>query len=933
MGGCLGNFLLSHRANDAVAELLVEPANDAAPADVRVLERSIYRGPNRYSLGPMVRIRVDLGPLEARPTTSLPGFTEALLTLLPGLERHHCSKGHVGGFVERLHEGTWLGHVAEHVAIELQALAGADVTRGKTRSVRGRAGVYDVLYEYRDEQAALLAGHHALRLVIGLLPPSLARLAGTRLLPPTPLDAGASVEAIVAEIAEQIRRTALGPSTQSLVDAARRRGIPVSRLDTQSLIQLGYGARQRRIRASITGVTSHVAVELAGDKHRTREMLRGAGLPAPRGFLVRDMEEARAAAAQLGWPLVVKPLDANHGRGVTLDVADDAGLERAVTAARLHARRVIVEERLTGDDHRFLVVGGKVVAVARRVPASVTGDGAATVEALVARANRDPRRGAGHANVLTRIGLDAETDRVLARQGFDRGSVPAAGVEVRLRDTANLSTGGTAEDCTDRVHPDIIFIAEQAASLIGLDVAGIDLLSPDISRPIAETGGGIVEINAAPGLRMHLAPSTGTPRDVAGPIIDHLFPRPRASRIPIVAITGTNGKSTTARMVARILGASGKRVGLTNTSGVYIGERLMLAADASGPKSARMVLANPTVDAAVLETARGGILREGLGFDRCDVGCVLNVTEDHLGIKGIDTVADLADVKSVVVEAVAKRGTSVLNADDDRTRRMARHARGRPAWFSMSGATPFIREHIEGGGLATTLEDEAGMPTIILYRDHERLPVMPARDIPATIGGAAAFNIENALAATAITAALGVAPATIAGALATFTSDFAQSPGRLNIVDRHGITVIVDYAHNPAAVTALGKFLDTLRGGDRRIIGMLSVPGDRRDEDLTGMGELAAGIFDELVFRETPDGRGRPQGQINALMSQGAFAGGMAADRVHRVVAEGDATLFSLGRARRGDVVVLSPTQIDLVWSLVNNFVPAWAQADATTDG
>ncbi|WP_249341672.1 cyanophycin synthetase [Sphingomonas sp. 3P27F8] len=669
-------------------------------------------------------------------------------------------------------------------------------------------------------------------------------------------------------------------------------------------------------------MTSHIAVETAGNKQLTRQLLRDAALPAPRGIVVRTLADAKAQAPRLTAPLVVKPLNANHGRGVTLNVSNATDLEAAFAAARLHGPRVIIEEQIAGDDHRFLVVGGKVVAVARRLPATVTGDGITDVDALVLRANKDPRRGVGHENVLTRLVIDDAAAAVLAAQGLTRASVPAEGQVVRLRDTANLSTGGTAEDCTDRVHPDNIFVAEQAAAAIGLDVAGIDFLSPDISRTVDQTGGGIVEINAAPGLRMHLAPSSGQARDVAGPIVDHLFPRARDSRIPVIAITGTNGKSTTARMVARIFRDAGMTVGLTSTSGVYINDRLIRSADASGPKSARMVLANPTVDVAVLETARGGILREGLGFDRCDVGCVLNVTEDHLGIKGIDTVDDLANVKSVVVEAVKRRGVSVLNADDRKPRRMQRHARGRICWFSMRPISEELARHIEAGGLAVVREQRGEMENLVLYRDGERHVVTTTNDIPSTQSGAAAFNTENALAATAIAAALAIAPDVIARGLANFTTSYADSPGRLNIVERHGITVIVDYAHNPAAVTALGRYLATLRRPGRRFIGTYSVPGDRRDEDLIGMGKLAASLFDELVFRETPDGRGRPRGEINALMSNGAIEGGLSEDRIHRVVEEGAATLFALRLARPGDVVVISPTQIDMVWQLVNDFGP-----------
>jgi len=906
----------------------IQSSQDPARGLLRVIERSIYRGPNLYSLRPMVRIRLDIGALEARPSNTLPDFSTRLLALLPGLRNHHCSKGRPGGLVERLETGTWFGHIAEHVAIELQSLAGARVSRGKTRSVPGQSGIYDVLYEYVDERAALLAGAQALQLLRGLLPDDLSTLDGLHHLPQSILAGDASVEAIVAELAKIIRASAFGPSTQAIVDAARRRCIPVRRLDTHSLLQLGYGSRQKRLRASITGETAHIAVEIAGDKQLTRTLLADAALPVPRGVLVRSIEDARREAARLRMPLVIKPLNANHGRGVTLNIGNSDDLEAAFTLARSHGPRVIVEEQLPGVDHRFLVVGGKVVAVARRDPAAVVGDGRRTVTDLIAEANDDPRRGVGHENMLTRITLDVAALAVLDAQGLDPASVPALNQKVRIRDTANLSTGGTAEDCTDTVHPENIFVAEQAAAAVGLDVAGLDFLSPDITRPVSKTGGGIVELNAAPGLRMHLAPTSGQPRDVGQAIVDHLFPRPRASRIPVIAITGTNGKSTTSRMVSRILRASGLNVGLTSTSGIYINDQLIRAADASGPKSARMVLGNPTVDAAVLETARGGILREGLGFDRCDVGCVLNITEDHMGLKGIHTLGDLADVKAVVVEAVKRRGVSVLNADDPLVVKISRRARGRICWFSMQGRDEKLDRHIAEGGMAVILDAENDRQDIVFYRDGTRHKVIGAAEIPATQGGAAAFNTANALAATAIAAAIDIRSEDIATGLASFTTSWEDSPGRLNILERHGVTVIVDYAHNPAAVQALAAFLDTMRQPGRRFIGTYSVPGDRRDADLIGMGQLTARIFDELVFRETPDGRGRPRGEINAMMSRGAIEGGVPETRIHRIIDEAEATRFALNLAQRGDVVVLSPSQVAMVWDIVTHFEPVWYQAE-----
>nr|WP_262408686.1 cyanophycin synthetase [Sphingomonas sp. JC676] len=813
-----------------------------------------------------------------------------------------------------------------HVALELQTLAGSPVTRGKTRSVKDRAGVYNILYEYRDETAALAAGAYAIQLIAALLPEGLDRVEGLRMLGAPAIEDARDVPAMVEALRLLLRKTALGPTTRALVEAARARGVPVLRLDDYGLVQLGYGSRQRRLRASITGATAHIAVEIAADKSLTKRLLAEAGLPVPRGTVVRTVDAAAEEAAQLGYPVVVKPLDGNHGRGVSTDLHSEAAVRSAFERAAQHSRRVIVEQQVAGNDHRILVVGGKVVAVAERVPARVIGDGMHRIEQLIADVNADPRRGMGHENVLTRIVSDAAMEALLAKSGKTLNSVPMAGEQVVLRETANLSTGGTAVDRTDVIHPDNIAVAEQAATVVGLDVCGIDFLSSDITRPVTETGGGIVEVNAAPGFRMHLEPSGGSSRDVAGPVIDALFPRPSRSRIPIFAITGTNGKSTTVRMVSRILCEHGQTTGMSTTSGIYIDGRLTKAADASGPKSARSILRHPKVDAAVLETARGGILREGLGFDRCDVGAVLNVTPDHLGIKGINTLEDLADVKSVVVESVARRGHSILNADDPMCRRIARHARGKIVWFSMFGDTlmpSWLRDHVQGGGMAVVREAGAYGGTIVLHRGGARACMMPAAEIPATLGGIAEFNIENALSAAAMTLAHGVPVDTVRRALASFTSSFEESPGRLNVDDGNGFRVIVDYAHNPASLSALGQVIDKMRERYGRVIGMVSIPGDRRDTDIAEMGRLAGKIFDEIVFREAPDGRGRQEGEVTSLMSDAALRSGLSPDRIRRIVDEHEAAEACLRMAAPGDLVVLMPTAVERVWRQVLDFEAA----------
>ncbi|WEK46380.1 MAG: cyanophycin synthetase [Candidatus Andeanibacterium colombiense] len=893
----------------------------AGDASFRVLETRIYRNASLYGRLPLARIRVDLGVLEAYPTNTISGFTETLLNLLPGLRSHGCSCPDQGGFPHRLEEGTWLGHVIEHVALELQTRAGSPVSRGKTRSVPGKRGVYDILYRYQDEKLALAAGSAAVRAVLSLLPEDLRTIEGDALLAPPATDNPQDVEALVPALKRILARNALGPTTAALVTAALDRKIPVTRFPSH--IQLGYGSFQKRISASITGATSHLGVVFAGDKFRAKTLLHERGLPVPQGRLVQTADEALAAAQTLGFPVVIKPLDGNHGRGVSTDLATEAQIRAAFSQAAEVKPRVIVEQHLRGNDHRILVIGGKVVAVAERVPAQVKGDGIHTAAELIEIQNSDPRRGDGHANVLTRIKVDARLEDMLARQDKTLSSIPGAGETVLLRGTANLSSGGTAVDRTDAIHPDNRLVAEMAAHTIGLDIAGVDFVTPDITRSVRETGGGIVEINAAPGFRMHLAPSEGTPRDVAAPVIGMLFPNGTSSRIPIVAITGTNGKSTTTRMVAAILRETGRRVGRTDTSGVFIDDMLLRAGDASGPRSAAMLLTNPAVDAAVFETARGGILREGLGFDTCSVGAVLNVTEDHLGLKGVDTLEQLAALKSVVLKGVARRGATVLNLDDRYCRRMARRARSKVVWFSLNtpATHPRLTEHLSSGGVAVLRERTSAGDELVIRVGSDRTFVMLSRDIPGTAGGAALFNVANALAAIAIACALGIRAEIIADALRRFSSSFEDNPGRFNVIDDHPFRVILDYAHNAASLKALGESLPGLRPAGGRTIGMVSIPGDRREQDIIEIGRLAVTIFDRVVFREGPDGRTRPRGEVLKLLEQGAAeAGGNG--RFESIMEEADAVAHCLAMARPGDLVVLFPTKVEDVFRQVKAYAP-----------
>jgi cyanophycin synthetase len=885
---------------------------------LRILETRVLRGPNYWAREPVVRMLVDLGILEDFPSNKIPGFTEALVELMPSLEDHACSLGRRGGFLTRLREGTWAGHIAEHIALELQNLAGTDVRHGKTRGA-GPRGHYNVIYEYREEQVGLEAGKIAVALVNHLVAPND---------PAFGVDLMADLERLI-RLAE---RLAFGPSTQALIDEAVSRDIPYIRLDRFSLVQLGQGLYQQRIRATMTSRTGAIAVDVASDKALTNRLLDSAGLPVPKSAVVENEDEAVAAAVRLGFPCVVKPLDGNHGRGVALDLRSEADVRAAFPTALRETRTgdVVVETYVTGNDYRVLVIGGKVAAVAERVPASVVGDGEHTVSELVDIANADPRRGIGHERVLTKIRVDEAAEALVRAQGFELAAVPQKGARVKLALTGNMSTGGTSIDRTIEAHPDNVEIAETAARMVGLDVAGIDFICPDITTPVRETGGAIVEVNAAPGFRMHTHPTEGEPQYVARPVIDGLFPPGTEARIPIIAVTGTNGKTTTVRMISHILKLKGRRVGMTSTDGIVVDGRLMKKGDMSGPKSAQMVLQNPTVDTAVFEVARGGILREGLGYDRNDVAVVTNVTGDHLGLGGITSIGQLANVKAVIVEAVPRSGTAVLNADDPLVARMGRHCAGRVVYFTMStekGEDGFDRVdgHTGRGGAAFCLENTPEGELVVLRLGPRTMPVLYTHLIPATFGGRARMNVANALAAAAGAWAAGAHLHDIRQGLRTFTTSFFQAPGRLNLLDVGGVRMIIDYCHNVDGMRRLAEFVNRMatdsnapqgrsgagrtsdtRARTHRAIGVIGIPGDRRDEDQREYGAIAATAFDELIVREDKNLRGRAPGETAGNVVAGIKSGinGARTRRAATVLQELEAVRVALRRASPGDLVV-----------------------------
>ena len=888
--------------------VLKEPATDKPKLrpDLRIVETQVFRGPNYWSYDPCIRLLVDLGVLEDWPSNTIPGFVEGLLAMLPGVGEHSCSLGKRGGFRERLIEGTWVGHVAEHIALELQRESGAHVYRGKTRSA-GEPGRYNVIFGYWEERVGVAAGQLAVRLVNHLVEPG------------KDFDFLAELERLIL-LAE---RRAFGPSTQAIVDEAATRDIPWIRLNEQSLVQLGWGKYQQRIRATMTSKTSSLAVDIAGDKDMTRRLLAAAGLPVPRGQIVADEHEAVAAAKRIGFPVVTKPLDGNHGRGVHLDLRTEREVRRGYKRALKEAHRgqVVVESFVTGSDYRVLVVGGRMVAIAERLPAHVLGDGEHTVAELVEITNQDPRRGIGHEKVLTKIKVDEAAVALVKHQGYSMEDIPPAETFVKLVATGNMSTGGISIDRTWEAHEENVEIAEEAARVVGLDVAGIDFLAPDISLPVRETGGAIVEVNAAPGFRMHTHPTEGEPQYVAKHVVDLLFPEGSPARIPIVAVTGSNGKTTTTRMIAHIFKGMGRSVGFTTTDGIYIDERLVKRADASGPKSAQMVLQNPRVDFAVFETARGGILREGLGYGKNDVAVVLNVTGDHLGLKGIDTLEQLAAVKQVVVEAVPKTGWAVLNADDPLVLEMRRACSGSVILFSMDPENPLIDRWVRRGRKAVVLEKSGLGERMVIREGRRTMPLAWVHTLPATFDGRARMMVQNAMAAAAAAHAAGAHLHDIRQGLRTFSTSIYQAPGRLNVFDLNGVKILIDYAHNAAGLETLGDFVERLtndapvggRPGEASWsanlrVAVVATAGDRRDEDMRELGRVAAKYFDDVIIREDKNSRGRERGSTAMLVEEGvreAMLSGARVGNVEIITDEMEATRKALDRSRPGDLVVL----------------------------
>ena len=867
---------------------------------MKILKIQALRGPNIWSIRrtKLIQMRLDLEELEERPTDKIQGFRERLEALLPTLIEHRCSEGCHGGFFQRVDRGTWMGHVIEHIALEIQTLAGMNVGFGRTRETK-TPGIYNVVFNYLEEKVGVYSAKAAVRIAEALIE-------GTE------YDLSADIQKM-KEIREDVR---LGPSTGSIVDEAVSRDIPFLRLGRNSLIQLGAGVNQMRFQATITCKTSNIAVDIACNKEQTKKMLNEASIPVAKGDICYDTEDLEETIADIGYPIVIKPLDGNHGKGASINVTNWEDAVKGLKHAKEYSRRVIVEKFITGFDFRVLVINNEVIAAAQRVPAHVVGNGKNTIQELIDITNEDPRRGYGHENVLTEITIDKSTERLIDNAGYKLSSILSDNETLYLKSTANLSTGGTSVDVTDLMHPENVFIAERISRVIGLDICGIDIMAPNLTQSLKENGGVILEVNAAPGFRMHLAPSEGLPRNVAAPVIDMLYPPGKPSRIPIISVTGTNGKTTTTRLIAHIVKNNNYKVGFTTSDGIYIQNHMMEKGDTTGPISAEYILKDPNVEFAVLETARGGILRSGLGFKVCDIGVITNIQEDHLGISDIHDLKDLSRVKSVVVESVKKDGWAVLNGEDENCLEIAKSLSCNVALFSLDENCPAIIEHCSEGGIAAIYEN--GFITI--KKGDWKIRVERATHIPLTMNGKAKFMIANVLAATLSAYLYGFKTEGIKLSLATFIPSAAQTPGRMNIFEFSKFKVLIDFAHNPTSYRGIEDYLGSIDA--TRKIGIISGVGDRRDKDIKECAVIAARMFDHVIIRQEKHLRGRTESEIINLILEGLKEGD--ASVTHEVVSlEIEAIKHAISLAEEGTYIVALSDVIDNAIDIVQSYLDA----------
>ncbi|WP_282787294.1 cyanophycin synthetase [Flavobacterium croceum] len=847
---------------------------------MKILKIQALRGPNIWSIQrkKLIQMRLDLEEMEQFPTNKIEGFRERIEALLPSMIEHRCPEGVRGGFFSRIERGTWMGHVIEHIALEIQTLAGMETGFGRTRETK-TPGVYNVVFSYVEENVGLFAAESSVAIAEALI-------AGK------PYDIDADIQKM-REIRERVR---LGPSTGSIVEEAVSRDIPWIRLGTNSLVQLGYGVNQMRFQATITCKTSNIAVDIACNKEETKRMLDMASIPVASGGICVDEEDLENVIKKIGFPIVIKPLDGNHGKGASINVKNLDDAKAGLAYAKNYSRRVIVEKFITGYDFRVLVIDNKLVAAAKREPAHIKGDGIQTIQQLIDETNKDPRRGYGHENVLTEITVDRDTTDLLDKKGYTLETIPQKDEIVYLKSTANLSTGGTSVDVTDMMHPENIFLCERISRVIGLDVCGIDIMAENLTQPLKETGGCILEVNAAPGFRMHLAPSEGLPRNVAAPVIDMLYPPGKPSRIPIIAITGTNGKTTTTRLIAHIVKNNGFRVGFTTSDGIYVQNHMMEKGDTTGPISAEYILKDPTVEFAVLETARGGILRAGLGFSRCDIGIITNIQEDHLGLSDIHTLDELARVKATVVKSIKKEGWAILNAEDEYCLKIANELDCNIAYFAMDENHPKALQFAKEGKIVAVYEN--GFITI--KKGEWKIRVERATHVPLTLGGKAKFMIANVLAATLASYLYGFKTEDISLSLQTFIPSAAQTPGRMNIFEFKKFKVLIDFAHNPAGYKGVSEYLSSVEATKK--IGIIAGVGDRRDEDIKECATLAANMFDHIIIRQEKYLRGRTEEEIIGLIMQGIKESGKAI--TYEIIAkETEAIKHAIDNAEEGSFI------------------------------
>ncbi len=865
---------------------------------MKILNIQALRGPNIWSVNrkKLIQMRLDLEELENFPTNLIPGFGDRLKLMFPTMMEHRCSEGVEGGFFIRIERGTWMGHVIEHIALEIQTWAGMETGFCRTRETK-TSGIYNVVFSYVEEKVGLFAAESSVAIAQALIDGK-------------EYDLQADLQKM-REIREQVR---LGPSTGSIVDEAVARDIPWIRLGTNSLVQLGYGVNQMRFQATMTCKTSSIAVDIACNKEETKRMLDNASIPVAKGGICVDEEDLKTTIDKIGYPIVIKPLDGNHGKGASINVNNYEDALAGLMHAKNYSRRVIVEKFITGFDFRVLVIDNKIVAAAQRVPAHVKGDGKHTIQQLIDIENTNPRRGYGHENVLTEISVDRDTLDLLSKMNYGLETVPAKDEIVYLKSTANLSTGGTSIDVTDMMHPENIFLSERISRVIGLDICGIDIMAPNLTQPLKENGGVILEVNAAPGFRMHLAPTEGLPRNVAAPVIDMLYPAGKPSRIPIIAVTGTNGKTTTTRLLAHMVKNQGYKVGFTTSDGIYVQNHMLEKGDTTGPMSTEYILKDPTVDFAVLETARGGILRSGLGFSRCDIGIITNIQEDHLGISDIETLDDLARVKAVVVRSVKKDGWAVLNAESEHCVKIAEDLSCNVAYFSMDENHPVIVRHCKKGGIAAIYEN--GFVTI--KKGDWKIRVEKVTHIPLTMGGKAKFMIANVLATTLAGFLYGFKTEEMKLSLETFIPSAALTPGRMNIFNFKHFKVMIDFAHNKAGYMAIEDFLTSIDSPHK--VGIVAGVGDRRDQDIRDSGMMAARMFDHVIIRQEKYLRGRTEEEIINLILEGIAS--VDKKVTYEIVSrEVEAIRHAISLAREGSFIVVLSDVITNAIEIVQEYM------------